>query len=63
MPQFSFRSRQAPANLAQRLGVPQRAKEHGHELTPTSKASCVPFGFVPAGGRFKFQTWNQLQDL
>jgi hypothetical protein len=63
MPQFSFRSRQAPANLAQRLGVPQMAKEHGHELAPTSKAPRVPFGFVPASGRFKFQTWNQLQNL
>jgi len=39
------------------------AKEYGHELAPTSKASCVPFGFVSAGGRFKFQTWNQLQNL
>jgi hypothetical protein len=63
MSQFSFRSRQAPANLPQRLGVPQLAKEHGHELAPTSKAPRMPFGVVPAGGPFKFQTWNQLQDL
>jgi hypothetical protein len=39
------------------------AKEHGHELAPTSKSPRVPFGLVPAGGRFKFQTWNQLQNL
>jgi hypothetical protein len=63
MSQFSFRSRQAPANLAQRLGVPQMAKEHGDKLAPTSKAPRVPFSVMPAGGRFKFQTWNQLQNL
>jgi hypothetical protein len=39
------------------------AKEHGHELAPTSKAPRVPFGFVPADDRFKFQTRNQLHDL
>jgi hypothetical protein len=39
------------------------AKEHGHELTPTSKSPRVPFGLVPASRRFKFQTWNQLQNL
>jgi len=39
------------------------AKEHGHELAPTSKPPRVPFGVVPASGQIKFQTWNQLQNL
>jgi hypothetical protein len=43
--------------------VPQLAKEHGHELAPTSEATRVPFGVVLAGGKFEFQVWNQLQNL
>jgi len=40
--------------------VPQLTKEHGHELTPTGEATRVPFGVVLAGGKFEFQTRNQL---
>jgi hypothetical protein len=60
---FPLRSCQASANFPQRLGVPQLTKEHGHELAPTGETTRVPFGVVLAGGKFEFQTRNQLQDL
>jgi hypothetical protein len=63
MAKFAFAGGQAAAYFAQRLGIPQLAKEHGNELPPTTETSGMPLSAVLAHGRFKFQTRDQLQNL
>jgi hypothetical protein len=63
MPQLSFGGRQASANFPQRLSPAQLAKQHGHELIPTSEAARMPFGFVLLDEGFKLQPGKQLQQL
>jgi hypothetical protein len=55
MTKLSLAGGQASANFAQRLGMPQLAKEHGDELTPTTETSGMSLGVVLAHGRFKFK--------
>ena len=52
--------RQPAANLAQRLGGSELAEQHGHKLSPTAEAACVPFGLVLAHRRIKTGSRNEL---
>ena len=45
-------------NLAQRLGGSELAEQHGHKLSPTAEAACVPFGLVLAHRRIKTGSRN-----
>jgi hypothetical protein len=55
MSKLPFTGGQASAYFAQRLGMPQLAKEHGDELPPTTEAPGMSLGAVLAHGRFKFK--------
>jgi hypothetical protein len=46
MLQLSLATGQPAANLAQRMRPSYLAKQHGHELPPTSEPTRVPLGFV-----------------
>jgi hypothetical protein len=63
MTKFSFAGGQSSANFAQGLGVSQLTKQHSDELAPTTETTSMPFSLVLAYRRFKFQAWDQLQNL
>jgi hypothetical protein len=63
MPQLAFAGCQATTDFAQGLGLPELAKQHGHELPPTGETPGVALGSMLANQRFKLQTRKQLEQL
>jgi hypothetical protein len=63
VPQLAFTGSQAPTDFAQGLGLPELAKQHGHELPPTGETAGMPFGAMLTNQRFKLQTRKQLEQL
>jgi len=61
--QLPFATRQATANLAQRMRAAQLAKQHSHELAPTRETSSVPLGFVLLDRLLEIPPRKQLQHL
>ncbi len=59
--QLAFASGQAPADFAQRVRLPQLAKQHGDELAPAGEAARVPLGSVLPHQLLEFQTRKQLE--
>src|ERR1039458_9665952 len=63
MLQLPLATRQAAANLAQRMRLSQLAKQHGHELAPTGETPRVPFSLVLLDRLFEIPAREQLQHL
>src|ERR1017187_1456002 len=63
MLQLPLATRQAVANLAQRMRLSQLAKQHGHELAPTGETPRVPFSLVLLDRLFEIPAREQLQHL
>jgi hypothetical protein len=63
MLQLAFTTRQSAANLAQRTGLPQLAKEHGNELAPASEPARMTFRSRLAIQLLEFHTRKDLQQL
>src|SRR5439155_2015075 len=61
MPQLAPAGGQAPADLAQRVRLPELAKQHGDELAPTGEAARVALGSMPAHQLFELPTRKQLK--
>ena len=54
---------QAAADLAQRVGLAELTKQHGHELAPAGEPAQVAVGVMLAHGLFEFEARKQLQKL
>ena len=63
VPQLAFAGGQPATNLAQRLGPPQVAEEHGHELAPATEPSGMTLGPMLEDRLFKLVAGKQLQHL
>src|SRR5258708_4941631 len=63
MLQLPLAARQSAANLAQRMGAPQLAEQHGHKLAPTREPPSVPLGFVLLDRLLEIPARKQLQHL
>src|ERR1039458_10297645 len=63
MLQLPLATRQAAANLAQRMRLSQLAKQHGSELAPTGETPRVPFSLVLLDRLFEIPAREQLQHL
>ena len=61
--QLPFAAGQASANLAQRLGFAQVAKQHRDELRPTVEPACVPFCSRGDDGALKIGPRKELEQL
>ena len=61
MLQLPLATRQAAANLAQRMRLSQLAKQHG--LAPTGETPRVPFSLVLLDRLFEIPAREQLQHL
>ena len=61
MLQLAFTTREAAANLTQRTGLPQLAKQHRNELAPAGKSASMTLGAGLSNSLFKFQTGKELQ--
>jgi hypothetical protein len=61
--QLAFAGGQPAANLTQRLGSPQMAEQHGHELSPATEPACVALGPLLDHGPLKLGARKQLQHL
>jgi hypothetical protein len=51
----------APANLAERMGTAQLAKEHGHKLAPTRESFGMSLRLSDRNQLLEFHTRKQLQ--
>ena len=60
MPQLALAGRQAAADLAQRLGTAELAKQHGDELSPAGEAAGVALPAMLADGLFKLRRGNSF---
>ena len=60
MPRLALAGRQAAADLAQRLGTAELAKQHGDELSPAGEAAGVALPAMLADGLFKLRAREQL---
>src|ERR1039457_7048429 len=63
MLQLPLATRQAAANLAQRMRLSQLAKQHGPELAPTGETPRVSFSLVLLDRLFEIPAREQLQHL
>ena len=63
MSQLSFDRHETVADLPQRFGLTQLAKQHGHKLAPTTETPRVALGFVFLHGFLEFHSWEQLEQL
>jgi len=61
--QLSLTASKASANLTERMGAAQLAKQHGHKLSPTSKSFSMTFSLGDRDQMLKLQTRKQLQQL
>ena len=61
MRQLALATRQAAADLAQRMGAPELREQHRDELVPAGESACVPLrprvdhGFLKLGARKKLE--------
>jgi len=63
MAQLAFAGGQPAADLAQRLRLPELAKQHGNELTPTGETTGVTFGAMLLHRAFKIVAGKELEKL
>ena len=63
VPQLAFAGGQLATNLAQRLGPPQVAEQHSHELAPATEPSGMPLGRMLEDRLLELVTGRQLQHL
>jgi hypothetical protein len=59
--QLTLTAPKASANLTQRMGPTQLAKQHGHELPPTSESLGMTFRLCEGDPMLKLHTRKQLQ--
>ena len=59
-PRLALAGRQTAADLVQRLGAAELAKQHGDELSPASEAPGVALPVMLADSLFKLRTRKQL---
>ncbi len=59
--QLTLAAPKTSANLAERMGAAQLAKQHGHELTPTSESFGITFRLGNRDPMLKLHTRKQLQ--
>src|SRR5260370_12369949 len=63
MAPLAFAGGQHDADLAQRLRLPELAKQHGNELTPTGETTGVTFGGMLLHRAFKIMAGKELEKL
>ena len=63
MVQLSHTAGQAAANLSQRLGLAQLAKQHAHKLIPARKSFGVPISSMLTNDASKRVTIGKIYDL
>jgi hypothetical protein len=63
MLELALAAAQSPADLPQRVGAPQLAEQHGHELAPAREAPGVAFGVRPLDQRLELRPAEQLEQL
>src|SRR5438105_3676593 len=61
--QLAFAGCKTVTDFTQRLSLRKLAVQHGHELSPTGKATRVPLGLVLAHGLLEHTPWKQLEKL
>jgi hypothetical protein len=61
MLQFAFATRQPATDLAQRMGPPEVAKQHCHELRPTVEATSMSLRSGLSHRPLKIRAWKKLE--
>jgi hypothetical protein len=61
--ELAFAAPEAAADLPQRVGAPELAEEHGHELPPAGEPPSMPFSVRPLDQRLELGARKQLEPL
>ena len=61
--ELAFGGGQPAADFAQRVGLAELTKQHGHQLAPAGEPAQVAVGVMLAHGLLEFQARKQLQQL
>ena len=61
--ELAFGGGQPAADFAQRVGLAELTKQHGHELAAAAELVQVAVGVMLTHSLLEFQVWKQLQKL